>query len=74
MFRQAWKLLGTHSSGSVLNPGSFNGLYALRPPINTTSLNGVIPLFEKVDVIGPLSKYLDDLVLTFSIITGNKST
>ncbi|RNA08996.1 amidase [Brachionus plicatilis] len=65
--------LGTDTSGSVLYPGSFNGIFSLRPALNTTPLDGIIPLFEKADTVGPFAKHLDDLVTTFSIMAQNDS-
>lgn len=65
--------LGTDTSGSILQPASFNGLFGIRTPVGYPKTEGVIPLFEKQDVVGPIAKHLDDLVLAYSIMVDNKT-
>jgi Asp-tRNA(Asn)/Glu-tRNA(Gln) amidotransferase A subunit family amidase len=60
--------LGTDTIGSILTPSSFNGLYGLRPPQGVPKMEGIFPLFERHDTVGPMTKYLDDLVLTFCVM------
>lgn len=65
--------IGTDTSGSILYPGSYNGIFSFRPALNSTPLDGIIPLFEKADTVGPFAKHLDDLVTTLSVMADNAS-
>lgn len=60
--------IGTDTDGSVINPSTFNGLFGLRPEMAFPPTDGVLPLFERRDTIGPITKNLEDLVLTYSIL------
>ena len=65
--------IGTDTSGSNLYPGSFNGIFSFRPALNSIPLDGIIPLFDKADTVGPFAKHLDDLVTTLSIMAEDPS-
>jgi Asp-tRNA(Asn)/Glu-tRNA(Gln) amidotransferase A subunit family amidase len=60
--------LGTDTSGSIIAPASYNGVYALRPPYNPNQTEGILPLDSTIDTVGPFAKHLEDIVLTYSII------
>ena len=36
-------------------------------------MNGIIPIFEQQDTVGPMSKYINDLVLSYSIMIVNET-
>lgn len=62
--------IGTDTSGSILLPAAYCGLWGLRPPIENSVLDGILTLnsvFSR-DTIGPITKYLDDLILAYSIM------
>lgn len=61
--------LGTDTDGSLISPSSYCGLFGLRTGQENSVLDGVIPLFERQDSVGPMSKYIDDIVLSYSIMT-----
>jgi amidase len=65
--------LGTDTGGSILQPASFNGLFGMRTRVGYPKTEGIIPLFDKQDVVGPIAKHLDDLVLAYSIMVDNKT-
>lgn len=65
--------LGTDTDGSIIAPAAFNSLYSLRPPQNEPPTDGVIPLFPKQDTVGPMTKYIDDLVLSYSIMVDKQT-
>ncbi|CAF3495554.1 unnamed protein product [Rotaria socialis] len=65
--------LGTDTGGSILQPASFNGLFGMRTSVGYPKTEGIIPLFDKQDVVGPIAKHLDDLVLAYSIMVDNKT-
>jgi len=65
--------LGTDTGGSILGPGNNQGLFSLRPPYDAATTNGVIPVVELQDSVGPMTKYLRDLVLAHSILRNDRT-
>lgn len=65
--------LGTDTEGSIMNPSAFGSLFGLRPPHGILSMDGIFPAFMKQDVVGPMSKYFNDMLLAYSIMSGNIS-
>lgn len=65
--------VGTDTDGSIMIPGAFNGVYGLRTRSQQPSIDGIIPLFERQDTVGPFTKYIDDLVLAYSIMSNNST-
>lgn len=65
--------LGTETSGSIQGPAGYNGIFALKPLLGESDMDGIIPLIDVSDTVGPFSSYLEDLVLTYSIMIGNYS-
>lgn len=65
--------IGTDTDGSIMGPASVNGIFGLRPPIGQVDMNGIIPLLDKDDTVGPMAQYMDDLVLAHSIMAANNS-
>ena len=65
--------IGTDTSGSILLPSAYCGLWGLRPPLDTSAIQGVLSMntIYLRDTVGPLAKYLDDIVLAYSIIQRN---
>ena len=64
--------IGTDTSGSIMNPSSFCGLFGLRSSTGVVEIDGIFPNLAKSDAVGPLTKYIDDLVLTYSIMSNKK--
>jgi len=67
--------IGTDTTGSIVFPSTYNGLWGLRPLIDLASLDGVITRnnLYTTDVVGPMTKNLDDLILAYSIMKGDQS-
>lgn len=53
--------LGTDTLGSVRIPAAYNGVYGIKPTTGLVSAAGLVPLSERFDCIGPLSRSLEDL-------------
>ncbi len=66
---------GSDMGGSIRHPSSFCGVYGLKPTNGIVSTNGHIPPvpdeingIQKLGVLGPLARSIDDLELALSII------
>lgn len=68
--------IGTDTTGSILFPATFCGVWGLRPPIDLRILDGVLSLnsIYSIDAVGPMTKNLDDLILAYNIMQANSST
>ncbi len=65
--------IGTDTAGSIINPASLNGIYGLRSQFNLPETDGIMPVFKQQDTVGPMTKYIDDLVLSYSIMINNET-
>jgi len=65
--------IGTDTAGSIINPASLNGIYGLRTQFNLPETDGIMPVFKQQDTVGPMTKYIDDLVLSYSIMINNET-
>ena len=57
--------VGTQTGGSIIRPASFCGVHGFKPSLNRLSLEGVIPLSQPLDHIGPMARCVADLKLMF---------
>ncbi|KAI0538866.1 amidase [Xylaria digitata] len=55
--------LGSQTGGSTIRPGSFNGIYALKPTWNAISREGQKIYSLTLDTIGFFVRCVDDLIL-----------
>ncbi len=55
--------LGTQTGGSVIRPGSFNGIHALKPTLGLISRTGATLQSNTLDTIGVYGRSLADLAL-----------
>ena len=62
--------LGTDTIGSVRIPCSVNGISGLRPTHLRYPNYGVTPVASSCDTIGPMARYVEDLILLDEVITG----
>ncbi|CAK7217409.1 hypothetical protein SEUCBS140593_003197, partial [Sporothrix eucalyptigena] len=60
---QAPVALATQTGGSTIRPGSFNGIYALKPTWNVISREGVKIYSVLFDTVGLYARSVDDLEL-----------
>lgn len=65
--------LGSDTGGSILGPSAFNGVFGLRPPTSSNLISGVLPVNLRKDTVGPMAKHLDDLIITYSVLTNDPS-
>jgi Asp-tRNA(Asn)/Glu-tRNA(Gln) amidotransferase A subunit family amidase len=56
------------TEGSFLNSSTISGLYGIRPSLDESINNGIVPFFEKLDTICPMATSLHDLLLAYGIM------
>lgn len=62
--------LGTDTGGSIRLPASFCGVVGYKPTYGLVSRYGVIAMASSTDVIGPISKTVEDTALILDVISG----
>lgn len=71
----AWGLapigIGSDTGGSVRVPAVWNDLVGLKTTAGRIPLTGVVPLAEKFDTIGPLTRTVEDAALAFALLDGS---
>ncbi len=61
---------GSDTGGSIRQPASYNGIYALKPTYGSVSRHGLMAMASSFDVIGPFAKDMEDIKTVFDIIKG----
>ncbi len=62
--------LGTDTGNSIRGPSSHCCLVGIRPTIGLTSRDGIIPLFLRNDVGGPMCRTVEDCARVLEVIAG----
>ena len=62
--------LGTDTGNSIRGPSSHTALVGIRSTIGVTSRDGIVPLYLRNDIGGPMARTVEDAVRIFSIIAG----
>ncbi|CDO76779.1 hypothetical protein BN946_scf184978.g8 [Trametes cinnabarina] len=62
--------LGSETDGSIVSPSSVNNLVGIKPSVGLTSRDGVIPISEHQDTVGPMARSVTDAAVILSIIAG----
>jgi len=63
--------LGTETNGSLVCPGSFNGIVALKPTVGLVSRSHVIPISHTQDTPGPMTRTVTDAALLLEAMAGS---
>ena len=62
--------LGTDTGNSIRGPSSHCGLVGIRSTMGITSRDGIIPLYLRNDIGGPMCRTVEDAVRLFEVIAG----
>jgi amidase len=63
--------LGTETNGSLVCPGSFNGIVSLKPTVGLVSRTHIVPISHTQDTAGPMARSVADAALLLSAMAGS---
>lgn len=61
--------IGTDTAGSVREPAALCGIVGLEPTHGLVSADGVVPLSESLDVVGPMTRTVEDAHIVLNAIS-----
>ncbi|MFT4716359.1 MAG: aspartyl-tRNA(Asn)/glutamyl-tRNA(Gln) amidotransferase subunit A [Paracoccaceae bacterium] len=64
--------IGSDTGGSVRIPAAWNDLVGLKTTHGLLSLEGVVPLCESFDTVGPLCRSVEDVAHMLAALSGDK--
>jgi aspartyl-tRNA(Asn)/glutamyl-tRNA(Gln) amidotransferase subunit A len=62
--------LGSDTGGSIRQPASHCGIIGLKPTYGAVSRSGLMPMGSSLDIIGPLTKTVEDARMVFEAMRG----
>src|SRR5665213_3232158 len=62
--------IGTDTGGSIRQPASFSGCVGYKPTYGLISRSGVVAMASSTDVIGPLTRTVEDAALVLDVMAG----
>lgn len=62
--------LGTDTGNSIRGPSSHNALVGFRTTLGLISRSGIVPLFLRNDVVGPMCRTVEDATKVMEIMVG----
>lgn len=62
--------IGTDTGGSVRIPAAFCGITGLKTTVGIIPTDGVLPLSNVLDSIGPLARSVEDAAILFDVLRG----
>jgi aspartyl-tRNA(Asn)/glutamyl-tRNA(Gln) amidotransferase subunit A len=66
----AYASIGTDTGGSIRIPCAACGLVGLKPTLGEIPTDGVVPLSESLDHVGPMCRSVEDTALLYGILRG----
>ena len=68
--RMAYASVGTDTGGSIRIPAAACGLVGLKPTIGELPIDGIVPLSETFDHVGPMCLSVEDTALLYGVMRG----
>lgn len=65
--------LGTDTGNSIRGPSSHNALVGFRTTLGLVSREGIVPLYLRNDVVGPMCRTVEDAARVLQVIAGTDS-
>ncbi len=62
--------VGTDTGGSIRQPASFSGCVGYKPTYGLVSRSGVVAMASSLDVVGPLTRTVEDAALVLDVMAG----
>jgi amidase len=62
--------IGSETDGSIVCPGSANGVVGIKPTLGLVSRSGMVPLAHSQDTAGPMARTVRDAAVLLSFLTG----
>lgn len=72
-FGLAAATVGSDTGGSVRIPAAWNDLVGLKTTHGRLSTEGVVPLVERFDTVGPLTRTVEDAALMLAALEGGRA-
>jgi aspartyl-tRNA(Asn)/glutamyl-tRNA(Gln) amidotransferase subunit A len=72
--RMAPWAIGTDTGGSIRIPAAFCGITGLKTTAGLIPTDGVLPLSNLLDTIGPLARSVEDAAILFDVLRGQGGT
>lgn len=63
--------IGTETSGSILSPGSSNGVVGIKSTVGLVSRSGILPITADQDTAGPLARTVTDAAILLGEVAGH---
>ncbi|MCY3842550.1 MAG: amidase [Acidobacteria bacterium] len=62
--------IGTETDGSIVCPGSANGIVGIKPTVGLVSRAGIIPIAHSQDTAGPMTRTVRDAAIVLGVLAG----
>jgi amidase len=66
--------IGTETNGSLVCPGSFNGIVSFKPTLGLVSRTHVVPISHNQDTAGPMARTVADAQVILEAMSGSDPT
>lgn len=63
--------VGSDTTGSIIGPGSLNGIVGLRPTVALISRRGIVPISLTMDTAGPMTRTVRDAAMMLTVLAGS---